>query len=106
MEIYRIVLSRFADKLYAPGFSGRWNYDEEFVIYAASSRSLTAMENMVHKMGQGILGTNFTIMVLEVPDNLSIATITTQNLPENWKLESNYLATQTMGSAWYQANET
>ena len=37
MEIYRIVLERYADQLYAPGFSGRWNYDYdgEFVIYAA-----------------------------------------------------------------------
>ncbi len=63
MEVYRIVFEKFADKLYAPGFSGRWNLDGEFVIYAASSRSLASMENMVHKMGQGILGTRFTVMV-------------------------------------------
>jgi RES domain-containing protein len=106
MEIYRIVLERYSDRLYAPGFSGRWNYDGEFVIYAASSRSLAAMENMVHKMGQGILGTNFTFMVLEVPDNLPITQITAQDLPANWKLENSYADTQPIGSDWYKAGET
>lgn len=106
MEAYRIVFEKFADRLYAPGFSGRWNYDGEFVIYAASSRSLASMENMVHKMGQGVLGTRFTIMVLDLPDNLPFTTITTQQLPANWKLASSYAETQPLGSAWYQASET
>jgi len=106
MEVYRIVLERFSDQLYAPGLSGRWNYDNEFVIYAASSRSLAAMENMVHKMGQGVLGTNFTIMVLDIPDSLSITKITTPDLPVGWKLESSYADTQPIGSSWYQTGET
>ncbi|RDC66538.1 RES family NAD+ phosphorylase [Adhaeribacter pallidiroseus] len=106
MEVYRIVFEKFADKLYAPGFSGRWNFDGEFVIYAAASRSLASMENMVHKMGQGILGTRFTVMVLHFPDSTAIKTITTQNLPTNWKLASSYAETQPLGSAWYHAQET
>jgi len=106
MEIYRIVLERYADKLYAPGFTGHWNYDGEFIIYAASSRSLAAMENMVHKMGQGILGTNFVVMVLGIPDDLVVTNITVQDLPTGWKLESSYADTQPLGSAWYKASET
>jgi RES domain-containing protein len=106
MEVYRIVLVRFADRLYAPGFSGRWNYDGEFVVYAASSRSLAAMENMVHKMGQGVLGTNFTIMVLEIPDTLPISQISKTDLPKNWKLESSYADTQPIGSKWYKTNQS
>ncbi len=106
MEVYRIVFEKFADKLFAPGFSGRWNLDGEFVIYAASSRSLTSMENMVHKMGQGILGTRFTVMVLHIPDKIHIKTITTAELPTNWKLASSYADTQPLGSAWYRSNET
>jgi len=106
MEIYRIVLERYADRLYAPGFSGRWNYDGEFVIYAASSRSLAAMENMVHKMGQGVLGTNFVVMVLDIPDNLSITNIAIPELPFGWKLASSYADTQPIGSDWYKKSET
>ena len=68
MEVYRTVFEWFADDLYAPGFSGRWNQEGELVVYAASSRSLSSMESMVHKMGQGMLGSRFTMMVLEIPD--------------------------------------
>lgn len=106
MELYRIVFERFADRLYAPGFSGRWNYDGEFVIYTGSSRSLSSMENMVHKMGQGVLGARFTMMVLELPDGLPRTTITREDLPENWKMESSYGITQPLGSRWYEAGET
>lgn len=106
MEVYRTVFERFADSLYAPGISGRWNYEGEFVVYAASSRSLSSMENMVHKMGQGMLGARFTMMVLEIPDALPRTTISRQQLPESWKLESSYALTQPLGSQWYQSGES
>ena len=106
MELYRIVLQRFADRLYAPGFSGRWNYDGEFVIYAGSNRSLCSLENMVHKMGQGVLGSRFMMMVLELPDDLLQTTISLHQLPHDWKLASSYSFTQPLGSAWYEAAET
>ena len=106
MELYRIVFERYADRLYAPGFSGRWNNDGQFVIYAGSSRSLASMENMVHKMGQGVLGAKFVVMILDVPDHLPIKTITQQQLPAGWKLESSYSQTQPLGSAWYETGET
>jgi RES domain-containing protein len=106
MEFYRIVFERFADRLYAPGFSGRWNYEGEFVLYSGSSRSLSCMENMVHKMGQGVLGARFTMMVLELPHGLPVTTISREDLPDNWKLESSYGITQPLGSRWYEAGET
>ncbi|GEO03910.1 hypothetical protein AAE02nite_15740 [Adhaeribacter aerolatus] len=106
MELYRIVFERFADRLYAPGFSGRWNYDGQFVIYAGSTRSLASMENMVHKMGQGVLGSRFVVMVLEIPDDIPVTTITVEQLPPTWKLESSYALSQPLGAAWYEAGET
>lgn len=106
MEIYRIVFEKYSDKLYAPGFAGRWNYEGELVIYAAASRSLASMENMVHKMGQGVLGARFVFMILEIPDDLPLKIITQQALPSNWKLDSSYAITQPLGSDWYKAGET
>jgi RES domain-containing protein len=106
MEIYRIVFERFADRLYAPGYSGRWNYEGEFVIYSGSNRSLSYLENMVHKMGQGVLGTNFTLMVLELPDHLPQTVISLQDLPPDWNLGSSYSLTQPLGSRWYEAGQT
>jgi RES domain-containing protein len=106
MEVYRTVFEWFADDLYAPGISGRWNYEGELVIYAASSRSLSSMENMVHKMGQGMLGSRFTMMVLEVPEAMPITTVSRRDLPEEWKLDSSYALTQPLGSQWYQTQKT
>ena len=106
MELYRIVFRKFADKLFAPGFSGRWNEEGQFVIYTASNRSLASLENMVHKMGQGILGSSFIMMVLELPDKLPVTTINRNELPRDWKLESSYSITKPIGSAWYEEAET
>jgi RES domain-containing protein len=106
MELYRIVYEKFAHRLFAPGFSGRWNREGQFVVYTASNRSLASLENMVHKMGQGVLGASFVMMVLELPDKLPITTIGRAELPQDWKLESSYSLTQPIGSAWYEAGET
>ncbi len=106
MELYRIVYEKFADRLFAPGYSGRWNEEGQFVIYTASNRSLASLENMVHKMGQGILGASYIMMVLDLPDNLSVTTIDRRELPEDWKLESSYQISQPMGSAWYEAGNS
>lgn len=47
MELYRIVYKKFADRVYVPGFSGRWNDEGQFVVYTASNCSLSALENIV-----------------------------------------------------------
>jgi RES domain-containing protein len=106
MELYRIVYEKFTGRLFAPGFSGRWNEEGQFVVYTASNRSLASLENMVHKMGQGVLGASFIMVVLELPDGLPVTTIHRQELPEDWKLESSYGLTQPIGSAWYEAGRT
>lgn len=106
MELYRIVYGKFTDRLFAPGFSGRWNREGQFVVYTASNRSLASLENMVHKMGQGVLGASFIMMVLELPDGLPMTTITRADLPQDWKLESSYQLTQPLGADWYDAGET
>lgn len=103
MELYRIVFEKWADRLYAPGISGRWNLEGEFVVYSSSSRSLCMAESMVHKLGQGLLGARFCMMVLEVPDELLHEEIGLDQLPSDWRLESSYKLSQPLGSRWYQA---
>lgn len=76
------------------------------MVYTASNRSLASLENMVHKMGQGIMGASFVMMVLGLPDALPVTTISRQELPEDWKLESSYGLTQPLGAAWYEAGRT
>ena len=77
-----------------------------FVVYTASNRSLASLENLVHKVGQGVLGASFVMVVLELPDNLPLTILTRADLPPDWNLGSSYQLTQPLGSAWYEAGET
>ncbi len=101
MEVYRITLTKYADKLFAPGLAGRWNQKGQFVIYTASSRSLACLENVVHRRGTG-LHKSYKVMVIHIPDSLSIRRIEIDELPKDWASQPNSSACQKMGSAWYQ----
>ena len=72
MEIYRICLAKYAGELVASGNPGRWNLRGQLVIYAACSRALACLENVVHRSGEG-LNSLFKVIRIEVPDTLAIA---------------------------------
>ncbi|ERM84712.1 hypothetical protein P872_23670 [Rhodonellum psychrophilum GCM71 = DSM 17998] len=102
MELFRITKTEFSQKLFAPGFSGRWNKSGEEVIYTASSRSLACLENLVHKRGLGETA-SFRTMVIYVPDNFAIEQVDLQGLPANWNQLSIFEVCQQLGSDWYQS---
>lgn len=102
MELFRITRTQFAQKLFAPGFSGRWNRTGEEVIYSASSRSLACLENLVHKRGLGDTS-SFRTMVIYVPDTFGMHPLDLQGLPENWNQISQCKICQQLGSDWYQS---
>lgn len=105
MEVFRIVKSEYADRLYASGRANRWNYTEERVIYTAASRSLACLENVVHSSGE-VLQQAFRIVVIYIPDELSIATIHIRELPDDWYTISRHPGCQQIGSEWIQSQKT
>ena len=105
MEVFRIVRQEYANSLYASGRSNRWNYEGEKVIYTAGSRSLACLENVVHSSGEA-LQQIFTVMVIYVPDELSIAAIHREDLPQDWHRTARYPSCQQLGSNWYKAQAT
>lgn len=101
MEIYRISREKYADKLSASGRANRWNYENEYVVYASSSRSLGALELVVHRNAimEGLL---YKVMVIDVPDEDEIiGSIPPKILTKNWKSLENMAVTQKYGSDWY-----
>jgi len=100
MEIYRICLTKYAGELVASGNPGRWNLRGQFVIYAAGSRALACLENVVHRSGEG-LNSLFQVLRIEVPDELAVEEITLAELPPDWQLPSAYARCQPLGAAWY-----
>jgi RES domain-containing protein len=102
MLAYRITLKTFSKSIFAPGLSGRWNGSGRKVVYCAESIALAFLENMVRRQGVGF-NTDFRIMFLEIPDDLSVQTIAATDLPDGWRSFTDYSACQSVGNAWYDA---
>jgi len=101
VEIYRICLAKYADELVASGHAGRWNLAGQFVSYAAGSRALACLENVVHRSGEG-LNSLFKVVRVALPDMLLIEELTLAELPADWHLPRHYARCQPLGDAWYR----
>ena len=101
MEVYRICLAKYAGELAASGNPGRWNLRCQLVIYAAGSRALACLENVVHRSGEG-LSSRFQVIRINVPDALLIEELTLDQMPSDWQLARHYARCQPLGAAWYQ----
>ncbi|MCC9168692.1 RES family NAD+ phosphorylase [Pontibacter harenae] len=101
MEVYRICLAKYAGELYASGIRGRWNSKGNFVIYTAGSRALACLENVVHRSGEG-LSDNFKTVVITIPDDVTIESVSTDELPVNWQQVKSYPICQARGNEWYR----
>jgi RES domain-containing protein len=101
VEIYRICLAKYVGELVASGNPGRWNLRGQLVIYAAGSRALACLENVVHRSGEG-LNSLFKVIRIEVPDALPIEELTLAQMPSEWQLPRHYVRCQPLVAAWYQ----
>ena len=99
MIVYRITLARYADGLFASGNAARWNSKDVKVIYAAGSRALACLENVVHRTSRG-LQEQFRTLLISIPDTLKIADIDRKNLIPDWHDFSNMPYTQALGDEW------
>jgi RES domain-containing protein len=105
MLVYRITLSKFADKLVASGRAARWNPNETEVIYTASSRSLACLENVVHRSQLG-LNQLFSVLTIEVPDSVKKEIVKHNNLPADWREFAQMPLTQNIGENWLNKRQT
>lgn len=106
MEIFRITVKKYSEKLNSSGYANRWNKQGQYVIYAAGSRSLATLELIVHK-GAVNTSDNFKVMVISLPDDeLFYREIKIRKLSDNWRKISGYSELQELGSNWYNKNES
>lgn len=83
----------------ASGRAARWNPNDIEMIYTAGSRSLACLENVVHRNQLG-LNNSFQVMTIQIPDDLTILTISLKKLPEDWAQFHNMNLTQGIGQDW------
>jgi len=106
MELYRITTEKYAYQLSSSGSPNRWNKKGEFVLYAGSSRSLSTLELVVHRNAIAP-EKKFKMIIISIPDSDTFTkTITTKDLPKNWRKFQEYPTLQNIGSQWYNNRES
>ena len=105
MIVYRIAKEEYCTALKASGYAARWNHKGSFVIYAAESRSLACLENLVHRSGEGN-NALYKVMLIRVLDNLKIHSIEEVNLKPGWQKMENYKYCQDIGADWLSSGST
>ncbi len=87
MKLYRISATKHIKDLTGTGariYGGRWNYPGFPVVYTSSSRSLAALEFLVH-VPMALAPKNLSIAVIETPEQTHMKEITSSDLPKNWR---------------------
>lgn len=106
MEVFRISKEVHAHSLSASGSANRWNLKGQQVIYTGSSRSLSSLELVVHR-GSIQPATTYKVMVISIADeDYIIKQIQLKDLPPNWRSLAGYSVLQTIGSTWYNSQES
>ncbi len=105
MQVFRICLEKYAHDLIASGKPNRWNVSGNFVIYTSSTRALACLENVVHRISEG-LNNLFRVMEIQIDDEIGITKIPFDSLPENWYKKASYPLCQKIGSDWYREGKT
>jgi RES domain-containing protein len=104
LEVYRICLAKYAGELVASGNPGRWNLRGQLVLYAAGSRALACLENVVHRSGEG-LNSLFQVVRIHIPDTLAVEELSLAQLPADWQQPHNHSKCQPLGADWYARKE-
>lgn len=103
---YRIISPRWADDALsgegARKFGGRWNSPGRAMVYLAGSRSLAALEMLVHLTTPGSRSKTYQIIEVHIPCQL-ISDYPLSILPPKWRDYPPSLITQEIGDDWLQA---
>jgi RES domain-containing protein len=107
VEVYRLSRERFADVLSGKGAAlkgARWNSLGVEIIYTAANRSLAMAEVAVH-FTLATLPSDYVMMTLFIPDNLSLQKLTTANLPIDWNVFPHPISTHAIGNQFITDNK-
>lgn len=107
MEAYRLSREKFAKPLSGKGAAvkgARWNSVGVELIYAATNRSLAMAEVAVH-LTLATIPTDYVMVTIYLPDDISIKKLTESDLPRNWNAFPNPISTQAIGDRFVTDND-
>lgn len=99
MRLYRLSKFKYSKDLSGKGAEiggGRWNSKGTPMLYTAQSLALSTTEVAVH-VPLGILPKGYYAITFEIPNSLTIAEISTNSLPADWKSIPHSNSTQLLG---------
>ncbi len=107
MEAFRLSRKKFASILSGKGAAikgARWNSIGVELIYTASNRSLAMAEVAVH-FTLATLPSDYVMMTLYIPDDISIQKLDWLDLPPNWNTFPHSAFTQAIGDNFVSENK-
>lgn len=102
MKVYRIEREKYLDTTLegvgasmSEGF--RWNSKSTHVVYSAETRSLALLEIAVHLDLSEDLPDDRYYVEIDISDDIKVATLNIEDLPENWDIKPPTTKTQFIG---------
>jgi RES domain-containing protein len=108
MEVFRLAREKFAAPLTGKGAAlhgARWNSMGVELIYLANNRSLVMAEVAVH-FTMATLPTDYVMMTIYIPDDISIDSIAIEDLPVDWNAFPHPSSTQSIGDKFVRDSKT
>lgn len=87
IKLYRICNTEHINDLSGTGariYGGRWNHAGYPMVYSSGSRSLAALEFLVH-VPMALAPDNLSIAEITITGNIKRESITSKELPANWR---------------------
>lgn len=87
IKLFRIAASEHINDISGTGariYGGRWNHKGYPVVYASGSRSLAALEFLVH-VSMALAPENLSILEIYISETVDIESVTKGQLPLNWR---------------------
>lgn len=87
IKLFRIATTEHIKDLSGTGariYGGRWNHIGYPVIYASGSRSLAALEFLVH-VPMALAPENLSILEIHITETVEQETVNEKQLPSNWR---------------------
>jgi len=99
--VYRIVKTTWVSSAFdgegARRYGGRWNSVGTPMVYTSESRSLAALEILVHLEGPA---RGYSLAACEIPDDVVIESVAATELPADWMISPAPAALAALGDAW------
>lgn len=107
MRCYRIVHKKYAEVLSGEGarlFGGRWNTKGNSLIYTAQTSSLAMLEMLVQRNVQ-LVGVNYYILTIEIPEKNIAKPLLIKNLPLAWNKYPPNTSSKEIGDRFINQNK-